>query len=187
MADKQTGGQWQERRQQLLDGDAVRDLAVPVLKSVHDQALEFAKERDCSEEEALRLIFCYGLAYLRGEAALTKVQRADTPQKALEELEKTARQMMEEATHAASLKFQAYRLAEDNQVLEMRSNAMTNELLMARNRMSMFRDDEDRLKARVRELEQEQENLRLRAQLPGSDAKPARPPKKGGLLRILKK
>jgi len=182
MAGKNTGRGWQKRRQELLDGDEACDISFPVLKSVYDQALEFARERDCSEEEALRLIFCYGLAYLRGEAALSKVQRADTPEKALEEWQQTAQQMMEEATHAASLKFQAYRLAEDNQILEMRSNAMTNELLIARNRLSMFRDSEDKLKARIRELEEE--NLRLHAQLPEPTQQERREAKRRGLLRV---
>jgi hypothetical protein len=158
--------EWQDKRQHLLDSTMVQEITLSVLQDLVQQAHEFAAERDCSEDEAFRLILGYGLAYLRGEASLRRIERADTPDKALAEAQESTRQMMEEATHAAALKFQAYRLAEDNQVLEMRNNAMTNELLMARNRMSIFREDEDRLKARIRDLEVE--NQRLRAMLPES-------------------
>lgn len=177
--------EWQAKRQQLLDGDEVQVLSFPVLKSMYEQALAFAKERDCSGEEALRLILSYGLAYLRGEAAVRRVERADTPERALEEFQETTRQMMEEASHAAALKFQAYRLSEDNQVMEMHNNAMKNMVLMQQNRMSIYREDEEKLKVRIRELEAE--NEKLRALLPEPGESPTRSVKPRRLFGFLKR
>jgi hypothetical protein len=176
--------EWQAKRQQLLDGDEVQVLTFPVLKSMHEQALAFAKERDCPEEEALRLILCHGLAYLRGEATLRRVERADTPERALEEFQETTRQMMEEASQAAALKFLAYRLSEDNQVMEMHDNAMKNTVLMQQNRMNIYREDEEKLKSRIRELEAENQKMRVLLPQPGeSPVRPAKPRRLFGFLK----
>jgi len=177
--------EWQAKRQQLLDGDEVQVLSFPVLKSMYEQALAFAKERDCSEEEALRLILSYGLAYLRGEAAVRRVERADTPERVLEEFQETTRQMVEEASHAAALKFQAYRLSGDNQVMEMHHNAMRNTILMQQNRMNIYREDEEKLKGRIRDLEAE--NQKLMALLPEPSESPAPSAKPRRLLGFRKR
>lgn len=163
--------EWQERRQKLLDSDAIDSLELTILHSTHEELVALARERECSEEEAARLALVSGLAYLRGTAAVSRVERADTPEQVRQEFEETTRQMMEEASHAAALKFQAYRLAEDNHVLEMHENAMKNTVLMQQHRMDIYREDEERLKQRIRELEAEIQ--RLRSRLPEDGATPA--------------
>lgn len=160
--------EWRDRRQQLLDSESIHLLTVPLLQSERERVAALAGERDCSEEEALRLIFVSGLAYLSGREVLERVQRADTPEKVLQELQQTTRQMMAEASHAAALKFQAYRLAEDNKVLEMHESAMKNTILMQQNRMRIYRDDEDRLRGRIRELEVELQRLKADRGEPGA-------------------
>jgi hypothetical protein len=175
------GGDWQDKRQRLLDSDEVEQLEFPVLKSMHEEVLAVAQDRECSEEEALRLILGYGLAYLKGEATIKRVERADTPERVLEEFQETTRQMMEEASHAAALKFQAYRLAEDNQVMEMHENAMKNTVLLQQSRMNMYREDEEKLKARIRALEAE--IMRLKERLPEEDETAPKPRRRLGFLK----
>ncbi len=151
-----------------MDSVSIETVTIEVLSETLAKLLTLAREKGWPEDEALRMAFTEGVAYIEGDLVLRGAERADLPENVVEEFTKTARQMMEEATHAAAMKFQAYRLAEDNKVMEMHENALKNTVLMQQNRMNIFREDEEKLKARIRDLESE--NQRLRTSLPDADS-----------------
>jgi predicted RNase H-like nuclease (RuvC/YqgF family) len=174
--------EWEQERQRLIHATKVKTVSIHVLEDWYEQLVAYARERGWSEEETLRLALIDGLSYFKGELALRKVERADTSAKVLEEFHETTQEMMNASSRAAVLKFQAYQLSHDNQVMDMREAALKNELRMSRNRIAMFREDEEKLKAKIHQLEQE--NLRLRAQLTEPVQQARHEAKRRGFLRL---
>jgi len=151
---------WQRERKSLQDGLAERAVSFEMLEETYQRAMELARENGWSEAEAPLIIFANGLAYLTAQEEVGRLDRSDLPDKVLEELNKTVRQLMQESSRYASMKFKAYRMSQDNEALEMRESALRAENAMLHSRIETFREDEERLKARIRELAAELDALR---------------------------
>ena len=178
---------WERERKRLQEGVSVKTVQLEILEEGYQSAMSLAESNGWPEPDALRIIFANGLAFLTGEASLSKVQRTDLPQEALEDMNRVVRQLLEESSRYASLKFKAYRMSQDNQVLSMREAGLRGELDLAKHRLMLFRQDEEALKQRLSMLEKENAELRqklplLQAAAPPQDV-PARP--RARLARLL--
>jgi len=178
---------WEHERKRLQEGVSVRTVQLEILQETYQSAMSLAESNGWSEAEALRIVFANGLAFLAAEASLSKIQRSDVPQEALEDMNRVVRQLLEESSRYASLKFKAYRMSQDNQVLSMREAGLRGELDLAKHRLMLFRQDEEALKQRLSMLEKENAELRqklplLQAAAPPQDV-PARP--RARLARLL--
>ena len=179
---------WERERKRLQEGVSVKTVQLEILEEGYQSAMSLAESNGWPEPDALRIIFANGLAFLTGEASLSKVQRTDLPQEALEDMNRVVRQLLEESSRYASLKFKAYRMSQDNQVLSMREAALRSELELAKHRLTLFRQDEEALKQRLSALEQDNTVLQQRlatlepAPSQGGDAPP---PRRFWLTRLL--
>jgi hypothetical protein len=179
---------WEHERKRLQEGVSVRTAQLEILEETYQSAMSLAESNGWSEAEALRIVFANGLAFLAAEASLSKIQRSDMPQEALEDLNRVVRQLLEESSRYASLKFKAYRMSQDNQVLSMREAGLRGELELAKHRLTLFRQDEEALKQRLSALEQE--NTVLRQRLATLEPAPSQggdlpPPRRVWLSRLL--
>ena len=179
---------WEDERKRLQEGVSVREVQLEILEETYQSAMSLAESNGWSEAHALRTIFASGLAFLDGEASLAKIERSDLPQEALEDLNRVVRQLLEESSRYASLKFKAYRMSQDNQALSMREAALQGELELAKHRLMLFRQDEEALKQRLSALEQE--NAVLRQRLATLEPAPSQggdlpPPRRVWLSRLL--
>jgi hypothetical protein len=153
---------WERERGRLQEGVSVRTVQLEILGETYQSAMSLAESNGWSEADALRIVFANGLAFLAAEASLSKVQRSDVPQEAVEDMNRVVRQLLEESSRYASLKFKAYRMSQDNEVLSMQEAALRAELDLAKHRLMLFRQDEEALKQRLSELEQDNTALRQR-------------------------
>ena len=149
----------EHERKRLQEGVSVRTVQLDILEETYQSAMSLAEGNGWSEAEALRIVFANGLAFLAAEASLSKVQRSDVPQEALEDMNRVVRQLLEESSRYASLKFKAYRMSQDNQTLSMREAGLRGELELAKHRLTLFRQDEEVLKQRLSALEAENTTL----------------------------
>lgn len=179
---------WERERKRLQEGVSVKTVQLEILEETYQSAMLLAESSGWFEAEALRIVFANGLAFLAGEASLAKIERSDLPQEALEDVNRAVRQLMEESSRYASLKFKAYRMSQDNQVLSMREAALRGELELAKYRLTLFRQDEEALKQRLAAVEEENTVLQQRlatlepAPPQGADLAAPRP---GWLSRLL--
>ncbi len=153
---------WEAERRSLQEGVCLKTVQFDMLEDTYRQAAALAKRNGWTEDEALLIAFCNGLAFLNGEASLARIQRADLPQQVEEELNRLLRQVQEESSRSAVLKFRAYRMSQDNEALSMREAGLRGELKLATYRLTLFRRDEAALKQRLSELERENAELRGR-------------------------
>jgi hypothetical protein len=179
---------WERERGRLQEGVSVRTVRLEVLEETYQSAVSLAETNGWPEPDALRIVFANGLAFLAAEASLAKIERSDLPDEALEDLNRTVRQLLEESSRYASLKFKAYRMSQDNQVLSMREAGLRGELDLAKHRLMLFRQDEEALKQRLSGLEQE--NTALRQRLATLEPAPSQggdlpPPRRFWLARLL--
>lgn len=161
---------WGRVRKSLQEGVSVASVQLEILEETYRSAVSLAESNGWSEADALRIIFANGLAFLTGEACLSKIQRSDLPQEVLEDLNRVVRQLLEESSRYASLKFKAYRMSQDNEVLSMREAGLRGELDLAKHRLKLFRQDEEILKQRLAVLEEE--NTKLRQKLASLEQAP---------------
>jgi hypothetical protein len=174
------GDDWERERKSLQEGVSARAVQLEVLEEAYQSAMSLAEANGWSEADALRIVFANGLAFLIAEASLSKIQRSDVPEEVLEDLNRVVRQLLEESSRYASLKFKAYRMSQDNQTLSMREAGLRGELELAKHRLMLFRRDEETLKQRVSALEEKNTQLReklasVEPALPlGQEAKPKR-------------
>jgi hypothetical protein len=159
---------WEAERRSLQEGVSLRTVQFEMLEETYQQAAALAKRNGWTEEGALLIVFSNGLALLNGEASLTRIQRADLPQEVEDELNRLLRQVQEESSRSAVLKFRAYRMSQDNDALSMREAALRGELKLATYRLTLFRQDEAALKQRLSDLEGENAELRGRLAAPAS-------------------
>lgn len=153
---------WERERNRLQEGVSARAVQLEVLEEAYQSAMSLAEGNGWSEADTLRIIFDSGLAFLTGEASVSKVQRADVPQQVLDDLNRVLRQLLEESSRYASLKFKAYRMSQDNEALAMREAGLWGELELAKHRLALFQRDEETLKQRLADLERENAALRQR-------------------------
>ncbi len=145
-----------------------------MLEETYQDVLTLTRENGWPENEALLIVLANGLAYLRGRQQIAELARNGVNEQVVEELNKTVRQLMQESSRYAVLKFKAFRMSQDNEALEMHESALNAENLMLRNRLEESREDEERLKTRIADLEEQLEVLLLQLQ-PSPEAPATRP------------
>jgi hypothetical protein len=171
------GDDWERERNSLQEGVSRKTVQLEILEETYRQIMSLAESNGWSEADALRIVFDSGLAFLTGEASVSRIQRSDLPQEVLDDLNRTVRQLLEESSRYASLKFKAYRMSQDNEALSMREAGLRGELELAKHRLSLFRRDEEALKQRLAALEHENTALRQRvAMLEPVPPQEGRPP-----------
>lgn len=181
-----TSDDWELERRSLQEGVSARAVQLEVLEEAYRSALWLAEANGWSEADALRIVFDSGLAFLTGEASVSKIQRSDLPQQVLDDLNRVLRQLQEESSRYASLKFKAYRMSQDNETLTMRESGLRGELELAKHRLALFRRDEEGLKQRLTALEAENATLRQRlASVEGEPTGEATPRRWGWVARFL--
>jgi len=155
-----------ETESNLFEGVAEHRLSLSVLEETYAELRRLIEENGWDEEEGLRIVLTRGLAYLKGEAELSRWQIADGT--VAEELDRLRRQAMEYASMYAVMKFKAFKLMEVARVLELNVTGLRGENNLCHSTLRLLRDEIAGLKA---------ENARLKARVVESDgAMPASPP-----------
>jgi hypothetical protein len=161
----------------LFAGCEEQAVSFGLLEETYQQAKALIEENGWAETEGLLIIFANGLAFLKGEKAINAVKAGEADPR--EEMERITRLYMEIDGQYSVMKFRAYKLSQDKRILELNVTGLRGENVAFRMRNQMFRADEERLRARLADLEAE--NRRLREELDhlrpaASDAEPASPP-----------
>jgi len=161
-----------------MKSDAVQ---MSLSKEVLDQARKLAEENGWSEEDASQIIFANGLFYLLGQRCLAELDGHDADLAA--EVKRVTRELIDMQGKYAVMKFRAFTLQQDNQTLEFQNTGLRAENGMAMSRLDKFREDEELLRAQLRLLQQEREQLRQRLDVVEGAVEV--PPTRPGLLRRL--
>jgi len=157
-------GEWQDQRRRFLEGTSLHHVEFDVLEETYGKALDLIRENQWEEDEGFAIIFVNGLEYLRAERAILQLNQEGLEAKMADELQRTFAQLLDESSKYAAMKFRAYQLSQDNQILEMREAGLRGELAMAEQCMKILRQEAEQMEARIRELETE--NHRLKALVP---------------------
>lgn len=152
---------------QAEPADGVRRCALALLAETYDAARALIAEQGWPEDEGLRIVFAYGLAFLRAERELARLQRDDGD--LAREVERLIRMVMRLESQYAVMKFRVFELEQENQTLRLNVAGLRGENELAHVRLARFRADEERLRTEVN---------RLRAQL-ADEAQPTRAPLMG--------
>jgi hypothetical protein len=128
-------------------------------RDVKDGAEAFIAENGWGDVGFLR-VFATGLAFLKGEKQVSEISAAALDPSKRADAQRAVKLLLDESSRFATLRFKAYRMADDNQTLSMRAVGWQRDAEMLAHRVKIFREDEDRLKARISELESENERLR---------------------------
>jgi|FLYL01.1.fsa_nt_gi hypothetical protein len=145
----------------LFEGMAAETVKVGLSNEVLEQVRRLAEENGWAEEEALRIILANGLFYLLGEQRLAELNLRDSELGV--EVTRLTAELMDAQSKYAVMKFRAFTLQQDNQALEFQNTALRVENGMAMSRLDKFREDEELLRAELRRLQNENEQLRRRA------------------------
>lgn len=173
--------EWEAEVARIKDVEATT-LEIGLTQEVKDQADRLIAEEGWGDDGYLR-VFATGVAFLRGERQVSRLSGDALDAATKEDAERAVKQLMEESSRFAVLRFKAYRMAEDNQTLAMHETAWRADAEMLQQRVKRFRDEEEALRARIRELEAE--NAQLRSHIDAPDAvaiSTVDAPKRRGLL-----
>lgn len=150
----------------LFEGVTEHRLSLSVLEETYAELRRLIEENGWDDEEGLRIVLTRGLAYLKGEADLSRLPVAQGD--VAEELDRLRRQVMEYTSMYAVMKFKAFKLIEVARVLELNVAGLRGENNLCHSTLRLLREDIAALKA---------ENARLKARVAESDgATPAPPP-----------
>lgn len=161
-----------------MESDAVQ---MSLSKDVLDQARKLAEENGWSEEEAVQIIFANGLFYLLEQQRLAGLD-GQGPDLAAEVRRLTA-ELMDLQSKYAVMKFRAFTLQQDNQTLQFQNTGLRAENGMAMSRLDKFREDEELLRAELRRIQQENDQLCRRLALLEGEIEV--PPTRPSLIRRL--
>jgi hypothetical protein len=155
---QEAGREMEEIGDRLFAGVRKRRIEIELLEETYQQALELLRANHWDEAEGLLIIFANGLAFLRGERQLMEL--APTTGATGEAWQR----LMDELIHLQSMysvmKFRAFVLQQDNEALGFQNTGYREENRALVRRLERSRADEERLRARIRELEEENERLR---------------------------
>jgi hypothetical protein len=144
-----------------LAGASRATIAISVLAEDLERARRLIDENRWEEEEGYLIIFVSGLHFLLGDRSL---QALDCDHDSLgREVERLTRELMDYQSMYAAMKYKAFTLSEEKYVLEGNVSGLEASDRFSIARLRMFRRDEEALRARLVELEEE--NARLRQDL----------------------
>lgn len=149
---------------QLFEGVREREVRLRMLEETYRSAATLIREHgweDAWGEDAWLIIFAHGLAYLRAEQE--RAGHAAAGSSGGQDPDDLRRRLMECEGKYAVMKFHAFTLGRDKRALEMQATGLRGEHELAMERLTRFREDEERLRAELARLKAE--NAALRAQL----------------------
>ena len=153
---------------------------VAVLSDLLEKLRRLAAENGWSEEEALRIALANGVHYLLGEKRLASAPADEASLRA--EVARLTEELMDMHSMYAVMKFRAFTLEQEKQVLEFRVTGLEGENRMSAWRLAKFRKDEEALRAELRRLQEENERL---SQEVTALRGPSPPPPPPGWRRLL--
>lgn len=129
----------------LFAGMMVEQARLGLATELRWEAERLCAENGWSEAEGWRIIFAYGLSVLAHE---DRMQRLSVEQANLDtEIERLERRYMDLESRYAVMKYQAYTLGHDRQILEMNRTGLQVELEGMRQRLVQCQADIERLQA----------------------------------------
>lgn len=146
--------------------EETRDLAdaskasveIYILQDDLARACRLIEENEWGQEEGLLNIFVSGLYYLLGERRLQAI--GSDHASATEEMERLIKDLMLYQSMYSVMKYRAFTLGEEKYVLEGNVSGLRAADRFSNERLKIFRRDEEMLRARLAELEEENSRLR---------------------------
>ncbi|HSP54419.1 MAG TPA: hypothetical protein VLS25_02430 [Dehalococcoidia bacterium] len=154
MARKSKGN---EMYKDLFNGASATTVSIGLLAEEMDQATALIGENGWPEQEGLHIIFANGLAALQGIVRRQDLADADGEPDA--EAERLVRELMDMESKYAVMKFRAYTLDQERQVMQMNVTGLEIENRMSGKRLWQFRADEEMLRAEIKQLKRENAGL----------------------------
>ncbi|MBI2846674.1 MAG: hypothetical protein HYX82_02195 [Chloroflexi bacterium] len=133
---------------------------VTMLEETYDEACQIARENDWEQDYANLIIFSNGISFLQGKAVLQQVNSGDS--KAGETIQRLTAELQKYMAMYSTMKYQAFLKTSDNESMDWAINALRIENGALKNRLDLFRADEERLKAELQRLRAENSDLRAR-------------------------
>jgi len=130
-----------ERR--FFEGAETVTVEIKVLKETYNDILAAIERNGWEPEEGLLILLTLGLGYTQGERLL----HADD-----EERSQLIERLLNLESVAAVMKFRTFNFMRDNQVLEMRMNALQNTILGLEGIIQRLRSEKEALKQEVERL-----------------------------------
>ena len=128
-------------------------IAISVLAEDLERARRLIDENRWEEEEGHLIIFVNGLHFLLGDKTL---QALDCDHDSLgREVERLTHELMDYQSMYAAMKYKAFTLSEQKYVLEGNVSGLEAADRFSTARLRMFRRDEEGLRARIKQLEDE--------------------------------
>lgn len=146
-----------EFEQRFFEGAEVVTLQIKVLQETYQDMLSAIERNGWEMEEGLRILLTLGLGYAQGRCLL----QADDEERA-----RLADRLTNLESVAAVMKFRTFSFMRDNQVLEMRMNALQNSVYGLEGVIQRLRPERDALQEEVVRLRAEVERLRSSLPLP---------------------
>lgn len=145
----------------LFLGMATETVELSLSNEMVAQTQELAKENGWDEDEAYRIVFANGLAYLSGQRRLRGLEGVlDDGAAVTGELKRLLSELMDVQSKYAVMKFRAFTLDQAKQVLEFNVTGLRGENRLSAWRLQKFREDEELLRTEIARLKEENERLR---------------------------
>lgn len=153
----------------LFHGTATHEIPIDILEETYAEAQRLCAENGWNEAEGMRIIFANGLSYLMREQDLSRLNQGTA--NLVDEINRLTKLLNEAQSMYSVMKYQAFVLGRNCQILEMNVTGLRVDHEGMRQRLIRSRSDEDRLRAEV---------AALRAELAGRNqteppAEPAQP------------
>ncbi len=118
---------------------------VAILEETRDEILELCRQEGWEVDEGLRIVLAYGLAHLRGERELLRLNASDAD--LASELAAKAQQIADYHAMYSVMKFKAFKLLQVDRTLEMNVAGLRGELNLAHHTISHLREKVEALEA----------------------------------------
>ena len=143
---------------QVLRGAKDRKVEIEMLDETYQEALRLAAETGWQDSEALLGVFASGMAYLRSQ--LTRARQIDGRATQAAAMDELAERCMQFESMYAVLKFRAYGMAKDRQILEFNVAGLRPDNVGMRHRIRQYKEEVAGLRAEVQRLRDENGRLK---------------------------
>lgn len=134
----------------LFHGTATHEIAIDILEETYAEAQRLCAENGWNEAEGMRIIFANGLSYLMREQDLSRLNQGQA--NLVDEINRLTKLLNESQSMYSVMKYQAFVLGRNCQILEMNVTGLRVDHEGMRQRLIRSRSDEDRLRAEVSTL-----------------------------------
>lgn len=148
-----------EEHQRLFGDTKTKTIQLSLLEETYEAAQQIAHHNGWEENYANLIIFANGLSFLQGKL---KLERANGGHLGAEEIHRLTEELQKYTAMYSVMKFQAFLKTTDNEAMDMAIVALRAENSGLKNRIHLFRQDEERLKAELKHLRAENTELRTK-------------------------